>query len=173
MNRKQVIAFLATLFFTFTAFAADISESLQQHGFTQYSFVGYKKIDTELKYSLTAKEKDLFNEKINPKVFTKDNCELRMNWHSRSLEFQLIYRENLPKKLTDYLNNPNQAKIFSAFYIIFLDDNNSELLKDMCYFSAFTVEDGGAGKQAILKDSLICDSDIYRKISSVVIDFSQ
>lgn len=138
-----------------------------------YGLTAFAANDTELKYSLTAKEKDLFNEKINPKVFTKNNCELRMTWHSRSLDFQLIYRENLPKKLTDYLNNPNQAKIFSAFYIIFLDENNSELLKDMCYFSAFTVEGDGAGRQAILKDSLICDSDIYRKISSVVIDFSQ
>lgn len=149
---KKLIFLLAFICYGLTAFAAN---------------------DTELKYSLTAKEKDLFNAKINPKVFTKDNCELRMNWHSRSLDFQLIYRENLPKKLTDYLNNPNQAKIFSAFYIIFLDDNNSELLKDMCYFNAFTVEGEGALRQAIFKDSLICDSDIYRKISSVVIDFSQ
>lgn len=149
---KKIICLLVFICYGLTAFAAN---------------------DTELKYSLTAKEKDLFNEKINTKVFTKDNCELRMNWHSRSLDFQLIYRENLPKKLTDYLNNPNQAKIFSAFYIIFLDDNNSELLKDMCYFSAFTVEGDGALRQAIFKDSLICDLDIYRKISSVVIDFSQ
>jgi hypothetical protein len=128
--------------------------------------------DTESKYYLAAREKSLAGENVKPKVFVNDNCELTASWRSRTLNLQLTYAGVLPKKLADYLNNPNPAKVFSAFSVIFLDSNGFELLKDTGFLNDFTVKDA-SGKQAVFKDNLICDFDIYSRISSVIVDFSQ
>jgi hypothetical protein len=130
--------------------------------------------DVITKDYLALKDKSFFAKKLRPKSFVNGNCELKMSWYPRrGLNLQLIYTKTFPEKLVDYLNNTNSAKVFSAFYIIFLDDNGFELIKDMCYLSDFIIEGAGDKQRAIFRDLFRCDPEIYDRINSIVIDFSQ
>ncbi len=142
--------------------------------FTCCYVIGLSADDAPTKNRLILKEKSFFAKKIRPKIFAKDNCEFKMTWHpSIGLNFQLIYSGTFPKELRDYLNNPDPGKLFSAFYITFLDENGFELIKNMCYLNDFAIEGKGAGQKAVFRDHFKCDSKIYDRIDSIIIDYSQ